>query len=76
MTKDAVTAYALDSIRRYEKLKLKDITRYTRAGKWGKGIQCPHCKEVSWVYHFSWCGLTCQGCDQMVDKYDWKVASP
>ena len=23
------------------------------------------------VYHFSWSALTCGGCDQMIDKYDF-----
>jgi len=51
------------------------VHKYTRAGKYGKELKCPHCGSYSWVYHFAWCGLTCQGCDTMVDKQDWWVAA-
>lgn len=54
---------------------LVKVNKRTRAGRNGKAIKCPNCGHVSWVYHFSWCGLTCQGCDTMVDKQDWWVAA-
>ena len=45
----------------------------SRAGMWGKTIVCPHCNKVATVYHFSWSALSCQHCDTMIDKYDWKL---
>ena len=51
------------------------VHRYTRAGTLGKEIKCPYCGSYSWVYHFSWCGLKCQGCDTMVNKHKWWVAA-
>ena len=49
------------------------VQKYTRAGKWGKTIVCPECNKVATVYHFAWSGLSCQHCDTMIDKYDWKL---
>ena len=49
------------------------VTKYTRAGKYGKAICCPECDNIQTVYHFSWSGLTCLSCKQSVDKYEWKV---
>ena len=49
------------------------VTKYTRAGKYGKAICCPECDNIQTVYHFAWSGLTCLNCKQSVDKYDWKV---
>ena len=49
------------------------ITKYTRAGKYGKQIVCPECRSIRTVYHFSFSGLTCPECKQSVDKYDWEV---
>ena len=49
------------------------VTKYTRAGKYGKAICCPECDNIQTVYHFSWSGLTCLSCKQSVDKYDWRV---
>ena len=39
-----------------------NVNRYTRAGKNGKQICCPKCREWSTVYHFSWSALGCQSC--------------
>ena len=50
------------------------ITRYTRAGNNGKVIICPLCDNKHTVFHFSWSALTCQDCDNSVDKYSWKLA--
>lgn len=47
------------------------VTRATRARAAGKLIKCPHCGTEAKVYHFSWSAVTCQGCNRMVDKYDW-----
>jgi hypothetical protein len=52
-------------------MKTKPITRYTRASKHGKEIMCT-CGSVHRVYHFAWCALQCQACDNMVDKYDFQ----
>ena len=49
------------------------VTKYTRAGKYGKQIVCPECDNIRRVYHFSFSGLTCPKCKQSVDKYSWKV---
>ena len=49
------------------------ITKYTRAGKYGKQIVCPECESIRTVYHFNFSGLTCPECKQSVDKYSWKV---
>ena len=49
------------------------ITKYTRAGKYGKQIVCPECDNIRRVYHFNFSGLTCPECKQSVDKYSWKV---
>jgi len=50
----------------------KAVTRYTKAGKTGKWIQCP-CGEIARVYHFCWSASSCTGCGKMVDKYSWRV---
>ena len=50
-----------------------NVNRYTRAGKNGKQILCPECREWSTVYHFSWSALMCQQCETYVDKLYWSV---
>ena len=50
-----------------------NVTRYTRAGKYGKAICCPVCDNIQTVYHFAWSGLQCLSCKQSVDKYEWRV---
>ena len=52
-------------------MQTKPITRHTRAGKQGKEIMCT-CGAIHRVYHFSWSGLGCQTCGNMVDKYDFQ----
>ena len=49
------------------------VTKQTRAGKDGKFIVCPQCDQGAYVFHFSWSALSCQHCDTMIDKYDWKL---
>ena len=49
------------------------VTKYTRATRNGKTIVCPECNQVATVFHFSWSALSCQHCDTMIDKYDWKL---
>ena len=49
------------------------VNRYTRAGKNGRDILCPECREWGTVYHFSWSALVCQSCKETVNKEDWIV---
>jgi ribosomal protein S27E len=49
------------------------VNRYTRAGRDGRPIVCPHCGTFATVYHFAWCAITCSGCHRMVDKTDWLI---
>ena len=49
------------------------VNRYTRAGKNGKDILCPECREWGTVYHFSWSALVCQSCKESVNKEEWIV---
>ena len=50
-----------------------NVNRYTRAGKNGKQILCPECREWSTVYHSSWYALGCTHCDYVVNKEDFIV---
>ena len=49
------------------------VNQRTRAGKNGKEIVCPKCNSSATVYHFAWSALGCQGCNGMIEKYDWSV---
>ena len=49
------------------------VNRYTRAGYQGKQIVCPRCSQIATVYHFSWCALVCQSCQQSINKSEWIV---
>ena len=48
-----------------------NVNRFTRAGKNGREILCPECREWSTVYHFSWSALGCIHCGEMVNKEDF-----
>ena len=50
---------------------LENVNRYTRAGKNGKIIICPVCREPEVVYHFSWAAMTCPSCNTSSNKNDW-----
>jgi len=50
-----------------------NVNRHTRAGKNGKQILCPECREWSTVYHFSWSALRCIHCEEDVNKEDFIV---
>ena len=52
---------------------MKNVNRYTRAGRNGKEITCPKCKESAPVFHFSWSALTCQFCSSDINKEDWLI---
>ena len=49
------------------------ITKHTRAGRAGKLIKCPRCEHKKRIYHLCWTALSCQGCHEMIDKYDWYI---
>ena len=49
------------------------VNRYTRSGKDGKFIICPESNQGAFVFHFSWSALSCQHCNAMVEKNQWKV---
>lgn len=55
---------------------MNKVTKYTRAARKGKFIYCPHCGAEARVFHFSWCAITCNSCNQMVDKLEWFVDNP
>ena len=52
---------------------MKTVTRYTRAGKRGKGIICPDCNVMTTVYNFAWQFRECRGCGRDVFKLEWYV---
>ena len=54
-------------------MMFKNVNRYTRAGKNGKQILCPECREWSTVYHFGWSALSCIHCGESVNKEDFIV---
>jgi len=49
------------------------VNRYTRAGLYGKSIQCPVCNSDTQVYHFSWAAVQCWKCTTMVNKNEWNI---
>ena len=51
----------------------KTVNRHTRAGKNGKDILCPECREWLTVYHFNWHTLVCHSCNESVNKEDFIV---
>ena len=51
-----------------------NVNRYTRAGNNGKQITCPKCKESARVYHFSWSAITCQLCQESINKEEWIIS--
>ena len=53
---------------------LENVNRYTRAGKNGKIIICPVCREPEVVHHFSWAAMTCPSCNTSSNKNDWLVS--
>lgn len=48
------------------------VNSHTRASKYGTAIECPTCHNRNRVYHFSWSAITCQTCEELVDKGNWK----
>jgi len=56
-------------------MKQPNVTKYTRAGREGKCIECPDCQNQAVVWHFAWSALTCSECETSYPKYEWKIAS-
>ena len=56
-------------------LYFMNVTRYTRAGREGKCIECPECQNQAVVWHFAWSALTCSECETSYPKYEWKIAA-
>ena len=54
-------------------MTLQQVNRYTKAPISGKRILCPNCERISIVYHFSWCAIKCQHCNQFINKEDFLV---
>ena len=54
-------------------MMFKTVNRYTRAGKNGKQILCPECREWATVYHFSWSQLRCIHCEEDINKEDFII---
>ena len=51
------------------------VNRYTRAGKYGRDIECPECLYPTRVYHFAWSALLCGKCGKYFDKYRWTTTN-
>ena len=49
------------------------MRKYSRTGKDGKLIKCPHCEGTQRVYHLRSQSLKCSTCKAYVDKYDWMI---
>lgn len=54
-----------------QRVALMPVPKWTHAGKRGKTIYCPHCKNSTHVYNFSWSALVCPSCKAEVNKYLW-----
>ena len=54
-------------------IMLKNVNRYTRAGRFGKQITCPKCNHTETVYHFAWSACGCLGCKDYINKEDFLV---
>ena len=64
--------YGTDTFFSTEKDFVK-VSKHTRAGKRGKMIRCPHCKNMERVYHFAWSAAVCPKCKKTINKYDYYV---
>ncbi len=47
------------------------VNKYTRAGRQGKDITCPHCHYACKSYHFAWSASVCLNCKVTIEKNDW-----
>tara|TARA_R100000306_G_C4307954_1_gene108643 strand:+ start:277 stop:582 length:306 start_codon:yes stop_codon:yes gene_type:complete len=53
----------------------QQVDRYTRAGRYGRDIDCPKCLNSTRVYHFAWSSLLCGKCGEYIDKYRWTTTN-
>jgi len=62
-------------IRMGQPLPRQSVNAHTRAKKAGTLLRCPKCdsSKDNRVFHFSWAAITCQNCQEVVDKYDWYI---
>ena len=58
-----------------KKALFENVNRWSRAGKNGKYIHCPHCFQSTLVWHFAWSALKCAGCNGYVDKHRWIISN-
>ena len=58
-----------------QRLPRQSVNAHTRAKKAGTLLLCPKCdsSKDNRVFHFSWAAITCQNCQEVVDKYDWYI---
>ena len=49
------------------------LTKHHRVTLHGRLVSCPHCSQVSRVYHLGFSALQCIHCRTMVRKYDWTI---
>jgi hypothetical protein len=54
-------------------IKFAPMKKSSRVGVAGKHIRCPNCGTISRIYHLCWSALQCQGCNRMVDKYQYSL---
>lgn len=52
---------------------MKKVNNNTRAGASGKYIVCPECRHTDKVYHFAWSALSCNYCENDIEKTDWLI---
>ena len=53
-------------------MEIRNVNKYTRAGRNGKNIVCPVCKNANKVYHFAWYALICGICRVKEVKFNGK----
>jgi len=71
--KGEIVSFKIKASRRVTGFYFEKMTRYKRAGKEGKILQCPKCFNQLRVYHLKWISLECTKCKRMIDKYKYKI---
>tara|TARA_R100001082_G_scaffold101195_1_gene70646 strand:+ start:230 stop:613 length:384 start_codon:yes stop_codon:yes gene_type:complete len=54
---------------------LTKVKKHAKAGKYGKDIYCPICRQRHTVYDFKWRTLKCTKCKASTTKLGWFVGS-
>ena len=54
---------------------LTKVKKHAKAGKYGKDIYCPICRQRHTVYDFKWKTLKCTKCKDSTTKLGWFVRS-